>query len=82
MPRHWAPCLVGASGSPALAYGEELVYPDISMPIPAFVTDEHKAFWLAHATAAAENRFVLVGERAHYLAQHGQTLVLRNVTFK
>ncbi len=42
MPSHWAPCRVGAAGeSPNLVYGEEIVYPDFSVPQPLFVKEEH-----------------------------------------
>lgn len=43
MPRHWAPCRVGTPGEPAgLAYGEEWIYPDFSVPEPIFVAEEHR----------------------------------------
>ena len=82
MPAHWAPCLVGGNKDSALVYGEELIYPDASIPIPGFLSEANKSFWLEHAAVAAPNRFVLIGERAVYLSQHGQNLVFRNVSFK
>lgn len=43
MPRHWAPCRVGAAGEPAeLVYGEEVVYPDFSIPEPIFMTEQDR----------------------------------------
>lgn len=86
MPTHWAPCLLGGRRDPALSQAEELVYPDFSIPEPGFVLAQHAAWWRARVAAqqaqqAQRARFELRGGRARYLGQHGQVLLLRNVSW-
>lgn len=82
----WHKEQVGSPKRPALVYGEELLYPDFSVEIPRFLSEDDKAWWLQHLRedrpAAITERFMISGDRAYFRGQNGQNLVLRNVIFR
>lgn len=77
-----SPAQVGTPNNPTLAYGEEVIYPAFSIPQPGFLTEEHAAWWRSVVPPYEPRRFWLREGRALYPAQHGQVLVMRNVSFK
>lgn len=76
-PRSYAPCVALGLGLANGTYAEELVYPDFSIPIPAFLNNEHKDVWLqgAHRGLDRATYQDRDGERLLYRGQHGQNFV-------
>lgn len=96
MPGYYAPCLALHASPPdatensksshrksPVFKGEEVIYPDVSIPFPSFLDEESEQLWLKKAVTYAPQRFYLRRDlkRALYLSQHGQNLYFANSAF-